>query len=422
MSEQPLFKSSVRAELRAQKTASTGWLSVFSEPHQRTILLLGNTHAAVILARALKREGYALVCGVEGDEGGAEHSRDVDELWAHRSVESDPSGFLRDLETLLHERPEISVVYPTSQGFLQALTRHHHRLPAGPVYAMPPAHLVNSAFDKLNLLSLAVLNKVPIAPFEVVETPAGLFQAVERLGLPLVVQPANSGGPGTPTLCETLADLQAVILSLSGGMQPLVLWGKGKGRRHRVYFAAQDGQLVRFAQAAIMRTAHAGGWGGALEGKTVQPSRNVRLGLERLTGAMRYTGTGCAEFLVNERDGTACFVNLTPHIPADLAVPEASGLKLSTLAIALAQHPDDPVPRREGAVGLHYVAGASDLGTATCLSRIYRAVVASLRADIHLLWSWRDPFPGFFALTEILPSFVGAIGGRAYGTKAWHGS
>lgn len=409
-----------------------GWMT------QRTVLLLGNTRAAVTLARVLKREGYKLVCSVEGEEGGAEHCRDVDELWGHRPVEDDPDGFLRDLEAMLREHPEIAVVYPVSEVFLQALVKHRDRLPAGPVYAMPPADLVNAASDRLNLLSLAVLNQVPTEPFEMVETPAAFIQAVERIGLPLVVYPARTGGVRNAELCETLADLQSLVHGLSGGMWPLVLQRRGQGRCHCVTFAAQNGHLVRYGETAIVRTDRAKGWGKPVEASTVRLTRSLQRHLERMIGAMGYTGIGHAQFLVNEADGTASFLSLSAHIPADLAVSEASGLKLSTLAIALAQHPDDCVPEREGKVGLLAVSGAEDLNAAKraylqgeinaaeSLSWVCKAVSAAFRADIHLAWSWRDPLPGLFAFTEILPTFRGTLRWiwqwQRLGPKVWHGS
>ena len=405
---------------------------------QRAVLLLGNTSAAVTLARDLKREGYKLICSVEGEEGGAEHSRDVDELWGHRPVAGDPEGFLRDLEAVLRERPEISVVYPVSDAFLQVLVTHRNSLPAGPVYAMPPADLVNAAADRLNLLSLAVLNQVPTEPFEMVETPAAFLQAVQRIGLPLVVYPARAGAARTGEVCETLADLQTAVHGLSGSMWPLVLQRKGRGRCHCITFAAQNGALVRYGEMAIVRTDRTKGWGKPVEGKTVQPTRSLQRHLERLTKAMSYTGAGCARFLVNEADGTLSFLDLSAHIPADLAVSEASGLKLSTLAISLAQHPHDRVPYREGKVGIHAVSSAEDLNAAKraylqgevsaaeSLSWVCEAVSAAVRADIHLAWSWRDPLPGVFALVEILPSLQGTLRWmwqwQRLGPKVWHGS
>ncbi len=413
----------------------------FLNGHQRTVLLLGNYRPALVLARVLRGEGYNVICSVEGSDGGAEHCRFVDELWGHRPVTSDPLGFLQDLTNFLRARPEIAVVYPISEEYVRVLAENEGLVPSGVVYAMTPANLVEACHDTLGLMSLAVLNKVPTAPFEMVHTLSGFLQAVEKIGLPLVVRPANSThriAGKKAVICETVSDLQAVVHGLSGGMRNLLLQRKFEGRRHNLYFAAQNGQIVRYLQAVVLRTDMPDGTGQAVGGETIEPDPLLRDCVTRMLQALGYTGVGCAQFLVNERDGSVNFLGINPSIAGTHAVAEAAGLKLCTLAISLAKAPSLPVPHIEGKSGLRYAWTASDLsGAKMAYLRgeidaregrrwLCRAASAAWRSDVHMKWCWHDPFPGLSSLVEVMPSVRGIFRQffRGFGEKAgaWHGS
>lgn len=408
---------------------------------RQTVLLLGNYRPALTLARVLHVEGYKVICSVEGCDGGAEHSRYVDELWGHRSIRIDPEGFLRDLREFLKVRPDISVVYPVSEEYVRIFADYEQLLPTGPVYAMTPPDLVKACLDKLGLMSLAVLNKVPTAPFEMVDTLSGFMQAVEHIGLPLVIRPEKSTDricDKKAVVCETFADLQEVVLELASSMRPLLLQRKVEGRRHNLYFAAQNGQVVRYLHAVILRTDMLDGTGLAVEGETVEPDSELKGYVMRMVQALGYTGIGCAQFLVNEHDGSISFLEINPRIAGNHAVPEAAGLKLSTLAISLAKAPSLPVLALEGKTGLRYVWTAGDLmgakiaylrgeiGIKEGWNWLGRAVSAAWHADIHMKWCWHDPLPGICSLFEVLPSFKGAwrriSRWPAAKAAAWHGS
>lgn len=407
----------------------------------QTILLLGNYRPALTLARVLHKEGYKVICSVDGCDGGAEHCRYVDELWGHRPLDQDTGGFFRDLRDFLKRRPDIRVVYPVSEEYVRVFADYEHLLPRGPVYAMTPPDLVRACLDKLGLMSLAVLNKVPTAPFEMVDTLSGFVLATERIGLPLVIRPEKSIDRicGKKALvCETFGDIQDVVLELTSNMRPLLLQRKVEGRRHNLYFAAQNGALVRYLHAVILRTDMPDGTGLAVEGETIAPDATLRQHVADMVKALGYTGIGCAQFLVNEHDGSVSFLEINPRIAGNHAVPEAAGLKLSTLAISLAKAPSLPVHALEGKVGLRYVWTAGDIsGVKVAFLRgelsvqesfkwLSRAVSAAWHADIHMKWCWHDPLPGICSLFEVLPSLKGTwrqiSRWPAAKVAAWHGS
>ncbi len=408
---------------------------------RQTVLLLGNYRPALTLARVLHGQGYQVICSVEGCDGGAEHCRYVDELWGHRPLTAEPEGFLEDLKQLLAERPEIEVVYPVAEEFVRVFAAHHAMLPKGPVYAMTAPDLVRACLDKLGLMSLAVTQQVPTAPFEMVHSLSEFTSAADRIGLPLVVRPEHSTeriADKKAVVCQTVADLQELTPFMAAGNRSLLLQRKVEGRRHNLYFAAQNGEIVRYLHAVILRTDMPDGTGLAVDGETIEPDPQLKEYATRLIAALGYTGVGCVQFLVNEDDGSVSFLEINPRIAGNHAVPEAAGLMLSTVAIALAQFPNKSVITLEGKPGLRYVWTAGDLmggkiaylrGELTVKQSWFwfcRAVSAAWQADVHMKWCWHDPLPSLFSLYEVIPSLRGVVRrvlkwpvGKF---EVWHGS
>ncbi len=391
----------------------------------RGVLLLGNYRPTLTLARVLSREGYRVVSGLEGCDGGAEHCRFVDELWSHRSVRTDPDGFLEDLRAFLARRADIDVVLPVSEEFVRLFSSHPTKLPEGPLYATPAPDLVNLCLDKLGLMGLAVDAGVPTAPFEMVRTRAAFHKAADRIGLPLVIRPEKSTdriGGKKAVICQTAEDLAEVSALLSDRCA-LLLQRKASGLRHNIYFAAKDGKVVRYLHALILRTDIPDGTGLAVEGITIEPDAKLRTYTERLISSLGYTGVGCAQYLVDEEDGSVSFLEINPRIAGNHAVPEAAGLGLSTLAIELARPTCGHVAPIEGKAGLRYVWTCGDLlgakqaywrgeiTAATSAAWMARAVKAAFAADVHMQWHWRDPMPALMSLRPVLPSLAGLARG-----------
>ncbi|HEX9852916.1 MAG TPA: hypothetical protein VGA68_07860, partial [Woeseiaceae bacterium] len=156
------------------------------------VLLLGNYRPTLTLARTLSDDGFRIISGREGCDGGAEYCRFVDEIWDHRPAKQDPDGFIADLEALLAARPEISVVYPVSEDFVRLIATRRSSLPAGPTYVTAAPESVADCLDKLRLMTMAAENAVATAPFAMVSGTTAFREAANRIGLPLVVRPEKS--------------------------------------------------------------------------------------------------------------------------------------------------------------------------------------------------------------------------------------
>lgn len=407
---------------------------------RETVLLLGNYRPTLTLARTLGAQGHHIISGREGCDGGAEHSRFVDEIWDHTSVRGDSEGFLSDLLGFLAERPEISIVFPVSEEFVRLLAAHRSTLPDGVLWVLNEPRLVDACLDKLGLMHLAVENDVPTAPFEMVDTLAEFHQAADRIGAPMVIRPEKSTdriGGKKALVCETADELAAVSAEIGSAPRRLLLQRKAGGLRHNIYFGAQGGRIVRYLHALIERTDMPDGTGLAVEGVTIDPDPELRAYTERMIAALDYTGIGCAQYLVDE-DGSVSFLEINCRIAGNHAVPEEAGLDLTGLAVTLASNPAADVQTIEGRAGVRYVWTCGDLlgvklarwrGDLTAtqmMSGIARAVWAAVRADIHMKWSWRDPMPAVQSLRQVMPEMHGVTGRlRALlqpARRIWHGS
>ncbi len=398
------------------------------------VLLLGNYRPTITLARVLSREGYRVISGSEGCDGGAEHCRHVAEIWDHASVRENPKGFLTELRAFLEARPEISIVYPVSEEFVRLFAQTPDALPSKPIIVMAKPESVLTCLDKIELMKRAISEAVPTAPFALVSTLSEFHQAVGKIKLPLVIRPEYSTdriGGKKALVCETQADIDAVVSEIGSRMPSLLLQAKAEGRRHNLYFAAQNGKIVRYLHAVILRTDMPDGTGLATEGITVSPDQNLKACSERLIKSLGYTGVGCVQFLVDDASGSVSFLEINPRIAGNHAVPEAAGLELSTLAIELARAPDREVDVIEGKPGLRYVWTCGDIvgckaafmsgavSKAEAAGWAVTILKAAILADVHMKWSWRDPLPGVMSLLATIPSPRGLLRslGRVFEAK-----
>lgn len=386
----------------------------------RSILLLGNYRPGLALARRLAEDGYRVIVGSEGCEGGCEHSRFVAEIWEQSVGPGQGEAFVQALVGFCATRPEIAAVFPVSEDYVRLLARAEHQaalddLP--PLIMVQPA-LVNACLDKLGMMTLAEKTGVPTAAFAQVDDPAAYAAALDRLGVPLVIRPAHSSNRidgRKAVIVDDRAEADALTIDWTTQKQGLILQRKAEGVRHNFYFAAYRGQLVRCLHAVITRTDRVDDTGLAVEGVTIAPDPAIRAQTEALVAALDYTGIGCAQFLVDATNGTTSFLEINPRIAGNHAVPDYAGLDLGgfLLDLGLGRTPDlTPVT---GMAGIRYVWTSGDMlaakeswlrgevSGATALVWLGRAVIAGIWANVHIVFSWSDPNPGFRALWSVLP-------------------
>jgi biotin carboxylase len=369
-----------------------------------TVLLLGNYRPTIVVVRALARAGYRVIVGARG-EGGAEHSRFTNELWDHPAAGH--ATFAGTLAAFLQGRPEIRFVFPVAEEYVRAVSAARASLPGDRVYVLPRADVVAAMIDKVRAYRIAESVGVPVAPWACVERAEDLESACDALGCPVVLRPVDSMrrfGSRKAVIIETPRALRDIVLVWPGG-RGMLAQRRVFGVRHNVYFAANVGRIVRIADVDVARTDQPDTTGLAVSGRT----RSVDPALHAFTAAMTerlgYHGVGCAQYIVGREGGPTTFLELNPRLGGNHAVPEASGVELSTLAVALAASDRIDVPFVAGRPGLRYAWTYGDLrglraarasgrltrrDTAAWAWRIVRAFCA---ADVHMTWRWDDPLP-----------------------------
>jgi predicted ATP-grasp superfamily ATP-dependent carboligase len=380
------------------------------------VLLLGNYRATIALARALGAAGYAVTVGRGGGEGGAEVSRFVGGVWEHPPLGTDPDAFLDALGAFLGERSHVGVVFPVTDEFVRVVSAHRDRLPDDRIYVLPARDAVAATVDKIAAYDLARAAGVAVAPWAVVERADELDACCARLGYPVVLRPVDA--------TRRLQGAKAIIVRSPEALRRAVpVWPVGQpgllvqqeivGRRHNVYFAARAGRIVRIVEAVIDRTDEPDGTGLAVAGRTVPSTAALERDTAALAARLDYTGVGCAQYLV---DGdTTSFLELNPRVGGNHAVPEAAGLDLGAVAIALATPGSADVPFRAGRPGLVYAWTYGDLRgfwaafrrgqlSRRRAIRWAREIVATfLVADVHMTWRWDDPMPAVLLYARSVP-------------------
>ncbi|MEM8539825.1 MAG: hypothetical protein AAGF25_02615 [Pseudomonadota bacterium] len=387
-----------------------------------TILLLGNYRPALTLTRVFGAEGHRVIVGLEGCDGGAEHSRFASHVWDHPPL-VDEEAFLAAIETYVLEQ-DITLLFPVSEDFVTVFVKHRARLEALAPIAMVDPDLVTKCLDKVLMMNLCLEHDVPCAPFSIVHSRDKLQTQSKELGFPLVVRSERStirlDGQKAITVSSD-ADLNYLTSVWPQRETGLILQRKFSGQRYNVYFAANSGTMYRHVQAVILRTDSPDGSGLAVEGETVVPLENLRDYTARLLSAIQYTGIGCAQFLVNEDTGDVSFLEINARIAGNLIVPEEAGLELSPILMQLAL--EQPVDDRiiEGRTGIRYVWTSGEMmaaivrnlkgeiGLSQLIARLFAATKCGLKADLHMVFSWRDPMPGIVTLLRLLPSPSGLV-------------
>ncbi len=377
----------------------------------RSVLLLGNYRPSLVIVRALAAEDRPVVMGLGMGEPGSELSRHVREIWHHPHPRLDGGApFLRALHTLLDRRGDIGALFPVSEEMVVFLARHRAALDDRVAVVSPSPEVVETFTDKTQSLELARSAGIATDPFAIVHGMDALRTAAAEIGYPLTVRPLAPGLRLLDRKAVILQSAEAFETTFGGwpeGHDRLLVQRFATGPRHNQYFAARNGRLVACVETRILRTNAHDDTGLAVLGETVERTPSLLADTARLVGALDYTGVGVTQFIVSPDGRRHCFLELNPRIGGAHAAPEAAGLRLSRLALALADGAD-PTEDWHGftyPAGLSYVWTFGDIsglkrsladraiGPVAALGRLCRILADAIRADAHLTWSPRDPLP-----------------------------
>lgn len=396
-------------------------MPVTDEAANDSILLLGNYRPALSVARALSNSGYTVIMGV-GDrgEGFTEYSRAVSERWHHPCVERSPEIFTKRLMDFLKRRTDIKFVYPVAEEFVDYFSKHTFERLGQAVVVSPAPDVVATCRDKVALLDLAENLKVQNPDYRIARSQRDLDRVAEGLGFPIIMRPLPP--------VKRIADKKAIIVTssreledakkhLDGLNTDLLVQKYVAGSRHDILFAACEGEITSAFQVAYMRTDASDGTGLCVHGRVVDLDAVLSGPTKKLVRALNYTGIGCAQFVIDDKTGTPCLIEINPRTSALHKVSEKLGLQFSELAVALASgtkpHPSHVVTKPEQ-TGQHFVWSYGEIralksairngevGVAGAFKRIFQILTSAIRADMHLTWSWRDPLPTLLLFADQL--------------------
>ena len=290
-----------------------------------SVLLLGNYRPALAVVRHLDPARYRFIIGLEGSEGFCEHSRFVREKWDHPPLASG-ERFLEALLGLLVRRPDIRTIFPIAEDFAAYLAAHADRLPEYLAVASPQPDVVEKCRDKATMYRLARQLGIGSEPCEEAFSYDEALAVSAELGFPVVVRSVDALvriGRKKAVICASEADFCEQIPTLPEANRGLLIQKQASGQRHNVYFAARQGTLLRHADHVTRRTDHPDGTGLTVSGTCGATPSRLAAETARLTEALRYTGVGLSQFLVDERSGRSTFLELNPRVGGGLAIAEA---------------------------------------------------------------------------------------------------
>ena len=372
-----------------------------------TALVLGNYRAGLSAARSLNSLGYRVVIGTEAGAYCAERSRFVDSMWEGPSPAA--ADFLDALGRFLDQHPEVSVIMPVLEPYMDALATVSADFKAGVTVAMPSAEVIGVCHDKHQWFQFTSQVGVENPRFGLARDRGELESLIRDIGCPIVVKPTEGGkrlGRLKAITLDDPRDLAHQLPEWPTGHRALMVQRRFEGERYNIYFAAREGQILREQTSLSLRTARADGSGQTVEGVTVPAVASLSADLALVAQALEYTGVGCAQYLYDEKSGQNLFLEINPRFGASHTIVEHIGMNLTGLAIQLAGGPG-PVDFGHyqpdtgtrfiwtygDLAGLAESRAGGDVSRRQALAWLGSALWGALRARVHVTWSWRDPMP-----------------------------
>jgi biotin carboxylase len=386
---------------------------------QQRVLVLGDYRQTVTVARSLGRAGYEVTLATEHAYSSTGLSRHVADVW--RFDNSSSQRFCNTLEAFLrNERPDF--VFTVGESQLRRLLDVARRFEPLATWVNPDFDTVARCFDKRAMYELAPKLGIPSVPWAPHTNVDDWRRRAADMGFPVVVKRKDSAGQVHERKAAIYTSAESFEVFLAGlpreaDPASLVLQKFAAGVRHNCHVAAADGRLVAYFQQKVLRTDEADDTGIGVAGVSVAPSPELRAHCETLTTALRYTGIGCIQFLVDEATGKLAFLEFNARMDSTAALPYRLGLDFPLLAMQLAAYrkaraagnkdADRLLPAPQGhdyPVGVTYHWLFGDLGAflrelrsgkadpGALIGRAFSMAWLSLRS-YHLTYDWRDPLP-----------------------------
>jgi predicted ATP-grasp superfamily ATP-dependent carboligase len=393
------------------------------------ILLIGNYDQTITVIRSLAQAGYHVIVGCEEKRVYTQYSRYTGEVWRHPDIKNSEGDFVAALVKFLTEREDIALIFPIGETDILCLLRHMDAIPSSTKLVMANPATIEACFDKFHIYEIVSQLGIPLVKFRKVSDYAELESAVARFGYPCVVKPNNSQAAFfemKALILRTASDLKRMLPVWPEGNEFLILQQFASGYRHNCHFIADRGRLLAYFEQRVLRTDELDGTGGGVDGISYAPTAKLRKYCALLAEKLNYSSIGCAQFLVDDQNGTMSFLEINPRLDATCALPFYCGYDFPRMAVLHAEYrrgmlSELPENSSTYPVGKHGVSLWRDvMGWARAVKTGKRNLRESLgwlkqmaltffHGDFHFTWSWTDPLPTFYRFSKLVPSALNRL-------------
>lgn len=385
--------------------------------HGGKILTLETHRYILTVIRSLANIGYDSIvgyCNSQDSEKFIQFSRYTRETWPHPGF-NEEEKFIAALMYLLEERSDINYIFPLGEASSRVLARNFDRISrfCGILMANPIAieTCINKAMTYKHVCDL----NIPLPETSVVRNLAELNTQIKKIGYPIILKPktltlgASFYGKKC-IICNSPDEFKKHFPRWPDKHQDLILQRKVSGIRYSCLFASLKGNIISYFEEKTLRTDAYDGTGNAIDSVSSSPSKQRRDFCELLTRRLDYTGVGCIQFLVNEEDESAYFLEFNPRLDENCALPYFCGVDFPKQAIEVHQYLRGEIislPQYSGGypVGkrIHWLLGDISgilkelnhrkISFLQGICWFVRILNTLCRASHHITWSWKDPLP-----------------------------
>jgi D-aspartate ligase len=355
--------------------------------------------------RSLGERGVPVVAVQFDKRDIAQHSRYVTAVHQVPRPDVHEEEFVAQLEAIGARHPGALLV-PAHDAAVVAISRHRQRLGQTMVVACPGWDVARLYIDKRETYRLAASVGVPTPRTLTPRTPEDVEQAIEEIGLPVLVKPSHShlfvSKFGRKMIEAAEASEVRTAFELAEGadlevmLQEIIPGPDSAGVNYNSYMV--DGRAVAEFTARKVRNSPSR-WGsprvavGERVEEVMEPGR-------RLLSAMGFAGFSCVEWKCDERDGVFKLmeVNGRHNLSSMLAVRSGVDFPWIEYRHRLDGVLPDPIEGFEE--GRYWIDILRDVGTTFREWRTEGYSLAEyarpyLRRHVHAHWSWTDPVPMF---------------------------
>lgn len=395
------------------------------------VLVLGDYRQTLTIARSLAHANYRVTVGTAGQPfAHTRYCRYVSEHWhgpeCRPAIRTNPSQeFVLAMLGFLEQRPDIKWIFPVGDTDLRTLCPHAGRLEAAVNLVMLDAKTIETCTVKTIANEKAEACGIPVPQNEIVHNRDELIKAVNAMGYPCIVKPVSERYEIEGEKVRILrahSDLDKYFWKWPDNNARLIVQRFAEDRRHNCQFLADEGRLLAYFENIVLRTTRSNGTGYGTDCLSIPPLPKLREHCETLLMDLKYSGAGCVQFLVDDRSGIVSFLEINSRLDATCALAVHCGYDFPLMALEYARYRhgmkpapprnDSPYPRHRAVwllgeiEGLGHELRRHHIGVREAWPAFRSTLRSAIRADVHLIWSWRDPLPALHAFARLLSSIL----------------